>query len=188
MNSSKLPSTPGFLRLALLVLVGAVAFSNSPPPAAAQSRCWTTVGSAGTVDEADTGIVSLALNNVTIKPTLSNATLNVRYNIVATDGLFGGDAIGMGVRYGDNGPNAHVAVRLREVNFQTGVTASRMLFDSNAFPQATGAQTQFVNTACFSGSFFDFSANVYYLDAELSKTGVGGTPVLGAISICHTFC
>ncbi len=187
MDFTKLRITLGLLRLALIVLVGLSALSN-PPPAAAQSKCWTTVGSAGTVDEADTGIVSLALNNVTIKPTLSNATLNVRYNIVATDGLFGGDRIGMGIRYADNGPNAHVAVRLREVNFQTGVTANRMSFDSNAFPQAAGAQTQFVGTACFSGSFFDFSANVYYLDVEISKTGVGGTPVLGAINICHSFC
>jgi hypothetical protein len=95
----------------------------------------------------------------TIRPALSNATLNIRYNIVATEGLFGGDRIGMRVRYTDNGANARVVVRLKEVNLQTGATALRMTFDSNAFPQAAGAQTQFVNTPCSSGSFFDFTAN-----------------------------
>jgi hypothetical protein len=74
MDFTKPRITLGLLRLALIVLVGLSAISNAPPTAA-QSKCWTTVGSAGTVDEADTGIVSLALNNVTIKPTLSNATL-----------------------------------------------------------------------------------------------------------------
>jgi len=54
-----------------------------------------------------------------------------------------------------------------------------MTFDSDAFPQAAGAQTQFVNTACSSGSFFDFANNVYYLDVELTKAGAGGTPAGG---------
>src|SRR5262249_10201112 len=111
----------------------------------------------------------------------NKADLNVRYNIVATDGLFGGDRVGMGLRYTDNGPNAHVVVHVREVNLHTGATANRMSFDSDAFPQAAGAQTQFVNTACSSGSFFDFATNVYYLDVELTKAGAGGTPALQAV-------
>jgi hypothetical protein len=186
MNPTK-RSTPGLSGLALIALVGALALGNTPP-AVGQTRCWTTVGSAGTVDEADTSIVVLDLNNVTIRPALSNATLNIRYNIVATEGLFGGDRIGMGVRYTDNGANARVVVRLKEVNLQTGATTLRMTFDSNAFPQAAGAQTQFVNTPCSSGSFFDFTANAYYLDVEITKTGASGTPGLGAISICISLC
>jgi len=187
MSPVKLPVTRGLSNLASIVLVGALALSH-PGPAFGQSKCWTTVGSAGTVDEADTSIVAFDLSTVTVKPAVNRRVLNVRYNVVATDGLFGGDRIGMGLRYTDNGANAHVVVHLREVNLQTGATANKMSFDSDAFPQAAGAQTQFVNTACASGSFFDFANNVYYLDVELTKTGAGGTPVLQAVNICQSFC
>ena len=187
MNPTNRPATPGLSSLAAIVLVGALALSTSPP-AFGQSRCWTTVGSAGTVDEADMGIVLLELHKATIKPTLRAGTVNVRYNIVATEGLSGGDRIGMQVRYTDNGASAQVVVRLNEINLHTGATNTRISFDSNMFPQAAGAQLQGAGTACGSGSFFNFTANAYYLDVEITKTGISGTPVLEGVNVCLNIC
>ena len=60
-----------------------------------------------------------------IQPSLSAATVNVRYNVVAVDGLFGGDGKTLKVRIADNGPNAQVVVRLYQMNITLRQSAPR---------------------------------------------------------------
>jgi hypothetical protein len=71
---------------------------------------------------------------------------------------------------------------------RAGATTTRISFDSNMFPQAAGAQLQGAGTACGSGSFFNFTANAYYLDVEITKTGISGTPVLEGVNVCLSIC
>ena len=36
--------------------------------------------------------------------------------------------------------------------------------------------------------FFNFTANAYYLDVEIIKTGISGTPVLEGVNVCLSIC
>lgn len=151
---------------------------------------WTTVGSAGTVDEADLSEVLFTGGIASLRTTLpAQASLTIRYNVVAVDGLLqGGDAVNMKVRFRDNGANARVSVALRQYNFNTGLTTTRITFDSNSFAASNSYQVQSVNSRCFSGNFFDFFNNAYFVEVTLIKTGSGGDPSLALVGIGSTLC
>lgn len=159
--------------LFIAVILGSVSV------AAAQ---WTTVGSAGTVDEADLAEFEATGAQVRI---LSTATLPasvvVRYNVVKVDGMIiGVIGIAMNVRYRDNGSGARVLTHLRAVNINTGVTQTIMTVDSNAFPPATTFQTQ---SAVACGEGYNFSDNAWFIETTLTKSATGGTPALQAIQL-----
>jgi hypothetical protein len=48
-------------------------------------------GSTGTVDEADLNLVTLTDNTAALASAVTNATGDIRYNVVAVDGVFGGE-------------------------------------------------------------------------------------------------
>lgn len=156
----------------------------------AQDPCWTTVGSAGTVDEADLGTVALSPNTAAVSGAATNATVDIRYNVVAVDGVFGGEENSktLTVRFADNGAAAQVIVRLQQLNILTGVTTTLAELNSNAFPPSNVAQTQFTNFNCQRPEVFDFENNIYYLNVPLIKTGSSGNPLIRAIKICKTIC
>lgn len=172
-------------------------------------KAWTTVGSAGTVDEADRDKLVFQGANVGFReilpplPTIEaaeraqaeNAQVQlpletthgtIRYNVVATDGLFQyGACVGMQLRFRDDGDRARVFARLIEVNLTTGAAVTRLTFDSNAFPASNNFQTQSVG-----GNFtFDFGEHAYYVEVTLTKVSSpivivgGGRPSLTAIQI-----
>jgi hypothetical protein len=89
----------------------------------AQDRCWTMGGSTGTVDEADLNLVTFTDNTAAVSGAVTNATADIRYNVVPVDGVFGGEqnAKMLAVRFADNGAAAQVIVRLRRVNIFTDV-------------------------------------------------------------------
>lgn len=164
-------------------------------------KAWTTVGSAGTIDEADTGKVTLQGSTIAfpelLPPTIGTAALiplpletvtaTVRYNVVATDGLFeGGTNLGMRARFRDDGNNAQVILRLIEVNIETGVSAVILTFDSNAFAANANYQTQSVST--FIGSRINFQENAYFIEATLIQKRspvvfFGGKPGISVIQL-----
>lgn len=174
---------------------------------------WTTVGSAGTVDEADTGKVVLQGSTVAFPeilpplPTSASAnaetgadanaqialptvttTATVRYNVTAVDGLFEyGSHLGMTVRYRDDGGWAQVYIRLYEQDIYTGATALLLSFDSNAFNVSPNYQTQGVSVARPNWGF-DFNQKAYFIEATLTKTSSaisinGGRPGLAIIKL-----
>lgn len=137
---------------------------------------WTSVGSAGTVDEADTGEISLTDGILTFGASApAAATIVARYNIVATPDLDnGGVNKVMGARFLDNGANANVVLLLRKYNFSTGVTTTLLTLNSNSFASSGSYQTQSVGDSC-TGERFDFYQNAYYIEATISRTTAAGT-------------
>ena len=140
-----------------LTLALSAALSTSPAALAddfVHNKAWTTVGSAGTVDDADAGKLVFqgsAVSFPEILPPLptertaqveSNALIplptqttsaTIRYNVTAVDGLFEpGSELGMTVRFRDDGGWAQVLVRLYEQDIYTGATKLMLTFDSNA--------------------------------------------------------
>lgn len=169
-------------------------------------KAWTTVGSAGTVDEADAGKVvfqgsvvafpeilpplpkaQAALNPQGVLPTVTT-TATIRYNVTAVDGLFGsGPNIGMTVRYRDDGNWARVLVRLYEQDIFTGATSLLLTFDSNSFQPSPNYQTYGAGEPYPNGPF-NFDQKAYFIEATLSKTSsaisiFGGNPGLAIIKL-----
>jgi hypothetical protein len=155
----------------------------------AQDRCWTMGGSTGTVDEADLNLVTLTDNTAAISSAVTNAAGDIRYNVVAVDGVFGGDrhAKSLTVRFADNGENVRVLVHLRRVHIDSGVLTTLTTLDSNNYPASTVAQTQSQVFNCGDPEF-DFENHIYYIEAQLIKTGSGGTPLIRSIHICPSLC
>ncbi|MCI0423392.1 MAG: hypothetical protein L0312_29945 [Acidobacteria bacterium] len=192
------------LSFALLALMAAATtISAQSPP----FKFWTTVGSAGTVDEADQnkvvysgGIVAFPEllappTNLALAPNLPLETVQavIRYNVTAVDGLFEpGARLCMQTRFRDDGDRARVLLRLVEYNIFTGVTTTRLTFDSNTVPAQANFQT---NSASTNWTTFDFFQNAYYVEAVLTKQQPiitpfgGGRPGLGIIQIskCSVF-
>jgi hypothetical protein len=152
---------------------------------------WTTVGSAGIVDEADQDLVSLTgpWAGVLTSP----ATVNLRYNVEAVDGLIqGGGRYWLRVRYIDNGSAAQVVVSLKEVNMTTGAITTRMTFDSNNFASNLFAQTQEITTGClfpFGPTWnFNFADNAYFLEVSLTRSDNTGSAWLQTAQIRNQYC
>jgi hypothetical protein len=146
-------------------------------------------GSTGTVDEAGLNLVTLTDNTAAISSAVTNATGDIRYNVVAVDGVFGGDrhAKSLTVRFADNGENARVLVHLRRVHIDSGVLTTLVTMDSNEYPASPVAQTQSQVFNC-GGPEVDFEHHIYYIEARLIKTGSGGTPLIRSIQICPSLC
>jgi hypothetical protein len=160
-------------------------------------KVWTTVGSAGTLDQADLekvhmlqSIVQLgvdlgstqgaaAATRVAIPPT--QAVL--RYNVTPVDGLFFPTAkftYQLQLRY-----RGHVNAKLVQVSIDTGEETPLVLFDSTLFGSTSGFQLQRV-AAPRDSAFLDFVNNGYYVEATLiTSTLVIGKP--SAISVIQLF-
>ena len=155
---------------------------------AAQARCWTMVGSDGTVDEMDLQEYAASANTMGIRSDLSNAVVQIRYNIVAVEDVFGGEAKDLRVRLADNGADSRVIVRLEQMNIASGVRTTLATLDSDHFPPSSVAQARSIPFGCFAPEF-DFDANVYFVEATLEKRTRAGNPLIRAIQICgNTAC
>lgn len=163
------------IAIAVVTLAASAAHAQMP---------WTTVGSTGVVDDADTGIVDFVLGEARVKSTaVAGAQLNLRYNIVALPGFAGPGQYLMRVRFRDSGADANVRLDLRSL--QTNGTSTLLsVFDSNAYPSNAGYQTQ---QKCV-GVSWDFASAAYYIDATLTKSGGLGTPGLALIQLVPSNC
>jgi hypothetical protein len=98
----------------------------------------------------------------------------------------------MGVQYLDNGSDARVTVALKRYNLLTNKTTTLLTFNSNSWSQGSSFATGHGNSC----GFFNFSFlgnprygagplqgadSVYYFEAQLIRSGPGGTPALAAI-------
>lgn len=149
-----------------------------PTSALCANQPWTTVASAGTVDEGDLDEVSLSGGYATVSAA-APSTVMIRYNVVAMDDLFE-RCLKMAVRFRDNGALSQVIVRLKRLNLLTGFTATLLTLDSNTFGPNAAYQLQAVGSCDLT---LDFGVNAYFIEAELKKTGANGNPGLAAIKV-----
>jgi hypothetical protein len=162
----------------------AIAAAALAAGAAHAQMSWTTVGSTGVVDDADTGIVDFVLGEARVKSTaVAGSQLNLRYNIVALPGFAGPGQYLMRVRFRDIGADANVRLDLRRVQ-SNGASTLLTTFDSNTYPANAGYQTQ---QKCV-GVSWDFAGSAYYVDAALTKSGNLGTPALALIQLVPSNC
>ncbi len=156
----------------LLALVGGSAL--------AQDKSWTSIASAGTVDESSASIVRFTGNHAEVSA--ATGAVTIRYNIVPVDGVFDQGYPALKVRFRDDGAGAQVIVRLKRINLETGVGGTLLTFDSNnGFGNGEPGWRTVNKTDC-SGGVFDFRTYAYYIEAEIIK-GNGGAPGLGIIQL-----
>ncbi|MFN0087529.1 MAG: hypothetical protein ACKVX9_19220 [Blastocatellia bacterium] len=194
-----------FLSLALLLTTTLAAAPRARADADPRIKLWTSVGSAGAIDEADLGklvlqgpIVSFPEAPIVFQPIFLAAHIPmetisavVRYNVVATDATVeGGGFLTLRARFRDDGANAQVLLRLFEVNIDTGATSLLLTLDSNAFPAQSNFQNQAV--AQYTGYKPDFVNNAYFVEAllvqkrsPLTLVG-GGRPGLAILQLYKT--
>jgi hypothetical protein len=171
------------VKLCLLAMLTLPSLVIAPAAWAQAVGCWTTVGSAGTVDEEDLNTVALGTNDTAVRSTVANATVNVRYNVVNVPENNAGPGKELRARLADNGTASRVTVRLHRQNIFNGQDAVIGEIDSNGFDPSTVAQVR--STRIFGAeALFNFEDNVYYVDVSLVKTSLGGTPLIRAIRIC----
>jgi hypothetical protein len=158
----------------------------APVDALAQAKPWTSVGSAGTVDEADASLVSYNQGIATIAAGAAVGTsVDIRYNVVAVDGVFGGEGIALVARFRDAGATERVILRLKRYSLVNGATQTLLTLDSNVYPASAAFQTRSVGTC---SADFDFANNGYFVEAQLIRTGAGGLPQLGLQKIGIIVC
>jgi len=152
--------------------------------AQAQSNPWTTVGSAGVVDEADTGIVDFVAGEARMRGTaVAGSMLNLRYNVVSLPGFSGPGQYVMRTRFRDNGTGANVRLDLRRYQ-NNGINSLQATVDSDDYASASGYQTQ---AKCVLVDW-DFNTSAYYIEATLHKGTAAGTPALGLIQLVPGNC
>jgi hypothetical protein len=180
--------------LAARVLLGSLLAAGAVPARAdaVPGMYWTHTGSTGTVDPADLPATSLSFDVITnVGPAVG--TVDVRYNVVAVDGLepspFLSNGFDLVARYRDHGSFSQVVAKLYRVSIATGARTLIAQLDSDAFPQAGGFQTQQV-AKC--GIPFDFTRNTYFVNVQLVRAVapgiVEGLPALAALQIKPTVC
>jgi hypothetical protein len=188
----------------------AVCFLLCPLGASAQTpdfeRFWTTVGSAGTLDEKSEGKVffdravvqkgqAVVVSKASGQPRAEGGvdetdSAVIRYNVTAVDGMFGGKAPAMAVRFRAEGVGARVIAQLIEVDLVTGAEVTRLTFDSDApgVPALSGYHV-FDVFDC-RGSGFDFTRKAYYIEATLTTSSlvVGSAAGIEIIQLQATSC
>jgi hypothetical protein len=156
------------------------------------TRAWVTAGAAGTLDETSTALARFGSNGAVAVMDSARfpATLTIRYNIVAVDGLWEdttsseGLPLCLNVRHRDNGPDARVVLRVRQVNLTDGTMTTTAAFDSDTTFVADDYRH---NLVCSRALAFDFYRNAYFVEAQLSRRTAAGNPGLQIISIRRDF-
>ena len=190
--------------------------SPSPTPVPAADKIWTTVGSAGTVDETDVNKVffdhavvqmgRLVGNQPpSVKRSVVGTTLSavVRYNVTPAEGLFirprncvvstgnSCPGVALALRFLDTGNSARVLARLIEVDMATGGEVTRLTFDSNdpIFVPANRYQVG-SKAECNPRWHFDFKNKAYYVEATLTGSAIsfGAASGIQIIKIDNVIC
>jgi len=165
------------IRLATAIAIVTAATAASAAP-------WTSIGSAGVVDDADTGLVDFASGEARMRAdAATGSVLNLRYNIVALEGFTGLNQVAWLARFRDNGAGSRLRLFLRQYH-PNGTTSTIDTFDSNSYASAVGYQTR---TRCTAVDW-DFAGGPYYIEAELTRSADGGMPALGLMSLTNANC
>ncbi len=163
---------------------------------------WTTLGSAGTLDETsvgkvffDHGIVQMGRVGVITNPNPSLVSTTdsavIRYNVTAVDSFFALRAcrtntafnsldVRMRLRYLASGPGARVVAKLIEADLSTGTEKSLLTFDS-AGPGLSLSDNYQVQSISVCGRpwNFDFQKKAYYIEATLTGNTIAALTAAG---------
>ena len=157
----------------------------------AHSQTW--VGSTGTVDPNSMNLVKYINGRVELRNDAPVGSVAfIRYNVLpvrdlATD-LNSFEYRIFDARFLDDGAG-HVFLSLIQQNLSTGALTTLMTFDSNAStPSASYQRGNTPGNPAFNfiwadSEGFDPSDNVYYVEAQLSRTAAGGQAGLAGFSI-----
>ncbi|HEY0430829.1 MAG TPA: hypothetical protein VGC61_03395 [Pyrinomonadaceae bacterium] len=163
---------------------------------------WTTVGSAGTLDESSVGkvffdrsIVQMgrvivgpppAKKRALILPQTQSAV--IRYNVTPVDNFFVSRRcspdnsldVQLRLRYLASGPGARVVAKLIEVELATGSEKPLLTFDSSSpsLPRSDNYQVQAVSV-CGRPWNFDFENKAYYIEATLTGSSIAVNSAAG---------
>jgi len=145
---------------------------------------FSVIGSGGTVDEADLDVVALGGGIAQLKNTAPDTeTAVIRYPVYALQNLVANYTfIALSARFRDNGANAQVIIRLKEVDIGTGTETTRLTFNSNNSGSNNSFQTDSVTDDSPDWEL-NFVENTYYLEVQLKKTAGGGKPALAAVQL-----
>jgi hypothetical protein len=188
---------------------------NLTLPTPAVDKVWTTVGSAGALDEASVGKVffnrgivqmgqvlsgtgtARAARNAIIPQATKSAV--IRYNVTPVDGLFtlkkgpisttGSPAYKLTLRYLASGSQAQVVAKLVEINMANGAETVRLTF--NGTPTSNRYEVKSGDFNCGPNFSFDFRRKAYYIEATLTAADiitVGSAAGIQIIKIETDFC
>jgi hypothetical protein len=182
-----------------LVLLGVCAQAQT----ADVDKNWTTVGSAGTLDEKSVGKVFFDQSKVQMGQMVgpanpgSSALVStadsavIRYNITAVDSLFAprvcrlntslsSQDVRLRLRYLAAGPGARVVAKLIEVDLATGTERLLLTFDSTGPGLSLSDSYQVQSTSlCGRPWNFDFQSKAYYIEATLTGSSIGAFTAAG---------
>lgn len=173
------------------------------------SLAWTTIGSAGILNQADLAKVTfhqssirLGVERATVNLTAAPETITqpvsgtghqdlisqtvqavARYNVTAVENLVDVPSSPLIFRYGLKIRfRGHIIVRLMSVNFVSGELSELVVFDKNM--PGTNLQVQEV-VPTYPSDIMDFTRDAYYVEATLIAPGlVAGHPAeISAIAI-----
>jgi len=144
------------------------------------NRQWTTIGSAGVA-------MGGGVTNAGTAAVLNSDFATVRYNVVATDGLFENNpnfpflatSTSMAARFLDPGNNSQVVIRLRRTHLVTSATSTLLTIDSNNF----GASNLYQNQTVGCGQGFDFSTYAYFVEVTLSRNAANASAGIASIQL-----
>ncbi len=168
-----------------------------------QLKIWTTVGSAGTLNQADLAKVSLhqsiiqlgvdfgpvqavaaqdAATAVHVAPIFSpTIQAVVRYNVTPVAGLFFADKLiyGLQIRY-----RGRITATLTEVDLVSGTEKALIAFDSTHLPAPPGFHVELVQEKCASADL-DFLNKAYYVEATLiaPELAIGNPAAISIIKL-----
>ena len=169
-----LPRTILFATIMATLTAGSAAWAQPAQP-------WTTVGSAGTVDEADLLKVHLGTpvpGAVAMRPDafgIRGAFVHIRYNVVALPGILGNTGLTLTSRFLDRGAGDRVFIEFKQYGLSTGLTTTLLTLDSNMFPGSPVFQVQGVFTPRGARCApltppLDFTNNSYFMDVTISRS------------------
>lgn len=170
---------------AAIALIAGITAILSSTAMAQSDRSWSAAGSTGTVDDDSAAITQFKNFAVTLNPG-TNGTARIRYNITAVDGMnrfcpATSSTVKVRFRNSDNsGGTARVAFDIKYTNVLTGGSTVLYHFDSDA-KGAGQAFTTYTDAAA--PVDFDFSQNVYWIDATIFRSVSSEFADLGSIQI-----
>jgi len=159
----------------LSLLVCLVSFAAS-----AQTLDWSSIGSAGVIDDSTLGLYSTNGAALTIK-TNAVATVEARYPVTNTVGTAFDQAPAwttLSAALVDDGANGSVTVTLYEVDKCDGTETQVCQINSSDGTSAVECET-----CTFSSSTFDFANNAYYIEVSLTRSTSTPTEALYQLAL-----
>ena len=165
-------------------------------------KSWTTVGSAGTLDEKsaakvffDHSIVQLGrivqpppITTTSALVSTQTESAVIRYNVTAVDSFFSRRScspdnsldVRLRLRYLAAGPGARVIAKLIEVDLANGSEKPLLTFDSTG-PNLTRSDDYQVQSVFVCGRpwNFDFKRKAYYIEATLTAGSIAAGSAAG---------